>query len=272
MAINRDFFADCRPAGKGRISESFLEMYRGDTLDLTFTITKENGLPVDITGGFFWFTLKTDLNHSMAQAVIAKTTGDGLTVISGPKGQVRLILDPEDTLNIPVVETVTYYWDLQYQDPNTGAITTVYRDKIRINLEVTTGSTFRIGLVVPMLSDGAMAVAPIVGGVRPVQDGDGLTLNEKQDVIVDGAVTGSFTLTVEDPSNPGNFETTSAIAWNALDTDIKSALETDISFIDTVTVSGASSLDTGIVQVEFTGASVTLLNFSLMTMDVSSLG
>ena len=263
---HQDFFVDCRP-DDNRTKLSHLTMRRGDTLQLKFVL-KEAGDTIDITGGFFWWTVKDDINDDDADAIFQKDLTNGIAVYYPQIGQVVITLEPQETIALQMEEARTFYWDLQYQD-SLGVVQTVFLGKLTILLDVTENQGFTVGLgdliVVNQLQGNAF-----VAGVNDVADGDGLTINEQQSVHVTGASGGTFTLTVEDPNNPGNFETTSPIAWNDTAANIETILETDISFIDSVAATGGD-LDVAPVIVEFDGAAVTLLNVSLMTMDVSLL-
>ena len=263
---HQDFFKDCRPQSSRR-EVMHLQMYRGDTLEFkAFIVDGEDA--VDVTGGYFWFTVKRDINDPDTSAVIRKELGSGIQILNGPLGYLLVTVDPIDTIMLNEEEAVTYYWDLQYQDA-LGVVQTVFIGRLTVLQDVTRFRSFSIGSV------GIIAVAVVtagnfVAGVNAVQDGFALQ-NEVQSVHATGVVSGTFTLTVEDPNNIGTFETTTAMPWNVSAAVLKSTLETDITFIDTVSVSGAASLDLGAIDVTFDGPLVANLNVSLMTMDVSLL-
>jgi len=263
---HQDFFMECRPEDS-RAKITHLTMYRGDTMQLKFVL-KEDLSTIDITGAHFWWTVKDDINDNDADAIFMKELGNGIEVPYPQLGQVVITLEPSETIALQLEEARTYYWDLQYQD-ELGVVQTVFVGKLTILLDVTENQGFIVGsgglIIVNQLQGNSF-----VAGVNDVADGDGLTINEQQSMHVTGATGGTFTLTADDPNNPGFPETTGALAWNETAANIKAALETDISFIDTVTVTGGD-LDVAPVVVEFTGAGVTLLNFDLMTMDVSLL-
>lgn len=261
-----DFFKNCRPTSS-RTETMHLRMYRGDTLEFkAFILDGED--PVDVTGGYFWFTVKSDINDPDSAAVIRKELGTGIQVINGPLGYILVTVDPIDTLVLNIDEATTYHWDLQYQDAF-GVITTVFIGRLTIEQDVTNFRAYNIGAGT-VLGIGVLTGVPFVAGVNPLQDGF-VTQNEIQTVHVEGAVAGTFTLTVDDPNNPGNPETTTPLPWNATGAVIEAALETDITFIDDVSVSGAASLDLGTIDVTFDGPLVANLDFQLMAMDVSLL-
>lgn len=229
---------------------------------------KSNGCPVDITGGTFWFTVKDDMNDPDSAAIITKTTANGITILNGPLGQLLVVVDPIDTDGLLLEESTTFNWDLQYQD-NTGVVQTIFIGKLTVLADVTRSPGLNIGGVSVVIT-ATTTSNPFVAGINPVQDGTPF-LNERQQVNVNGAVGGTFTITVEDPNNIGTFETTSPLNWNATALDIETALETDISFVDNVTTSGALSLDLGTITVEFVGPLVSATDIPLMVMDTSLL-
>ena len=263
---HQDFFRYCRPQSSRR-ERLHLQMYRGDTLEFkTFIFDGDD--PVDITGGNFWFTVKQDMNDLDTSALIRKELNAGITIVNGPLGFVLITLDPDDTNSLNNEETVTYYWDLQYQDTN-GVVRTVFIGKITVIAEVTrTGQATDTGLV-SLIGIAVLGGTPFTAGVNAVVEG-WLGQDEQQSIHVTGAIAGTFTLTVEDPSNLGNFETTGALNWNATQLEIETELEL-ITFIDDVTMSGAANLSLGAIDVTFSGPIVTALDFPLMTMDVSLL-
>ncbi len=264
---HQDFFKDCRPQDT-RSKVSNLVMYRGDTLSFQLFLTS-NGCPLDISGGYFWFTVKEDINDLDSAAVISKELGNGINIINGPLGNLLITLAPADTDGLLIEESKSYYWDLQYQD-SLGTVQTVFIGKLKILLEVTRNPGFNVGNFNILLSGSVDDGLAFVAGVNPVFDGDGFN-SERQQVNVTGAIGGAFTLTVEDPNNLGTFETTTPIAWNDSAAAVKSALETDISFIDSVTVAGGPTLNVSPVLVVFNGPLIFNLDFPLMTMDVSAL-
>lgn len=88
-------------------------------------------------------------------------------------------------------------------------------------------------------------------------DGVRLTTNEQQVIDTKGATGGTFTLTIY-----GKYvdSTTAAIARNASQAAVKSAIETALAGANqygpsTVTVTGAATLDAGTMTVEFSGGS-----------------
>lgn len=263
---HQDFFTDCRP-NDNRTKISHLTMYRGDSLAFKLIINS-GGTPEDITGGYFWWTVKDDMNDPDSEAIFRKELGNGITVLYPELGQILVTLDPQETIALQQEESKSYYWDLQYQD-SLGIVQTVFIGKLTILLDVTENQGYIVGITSVVVTVD-LQTSPIVAGVNNVTDGDGLTNNEVQSVHIDGATGGTFTLTIEDPNNLGNFETTTPLNWNATALDIETALETDISFIDGVTATGGP-LDVNPVLVEFDGALLTLLNLNLMTMDVSGL-
>lgn len=262
---HQDFFTECRPEDN-KTKVSHLTMYRGDTLSFKL-ILSSSGSPINITGGNFWWTVKSDINDPDNKAVFKKELGNGITLPYPELGQVLITLEPADTLALKQEETKSYYWDLQFQDAE-GLVQTLFIGKLTILLDVTQEKGYIVGSSGIIVTNSLQA-NPIIAGVNPVEDGDNDTVNEQQRIAVSGASSGTFTLTVEDPNNPGVFETTGPLNWNCTSVDIKAAIEL-ISFIDSVTVSGGP-LNINPITIEFDGPAVTLLNVSLMVMDTSLL-
>jgi len=263
---HQDFFTDSRP-DDNRTKISHLTMYRGDTMSFKLYL-KSNGCPINITGGYFWFTVKDDINDPDSSAILIKETGSGIITLNGPLGQLLVAVDPIDTDSLNIEEATTYYWDLQYQD-NTGIVQTIFIGKLTILLDVTRNAGFNIGGFSVVITADTTS-SGFTAGINPIQEG-GFFLNEKQQVSISGATGGTFTITAEDPSNPGNFETTGALNWDETAANIETALETDISFFDDVTMTGAASLDLGPVGITFSGVGVQFTPISLMVMDISLL-
>lgn len=124
-----DFFKNCRPTSS-RTETMHLRMYRGDTLEFKAFILDGTD-PVDVTAGYFWFTVKSDINDPDSDAVIRKELGTGIQIINGPLGYIIVTVDPIDTLVLNLDEATTYHWDLQYQDAF-GVITTVFIGRLTI--------------------------------------------------------------------------------------------------------------------------------------------
>lgn len=131
---HQDFFTDSRPDDT-RSKVSNLTMYRGDTMSFKLYL-KVDDCPVDVTNGTFWFTVKEYINETDGEALIVKTTGDGITILNAPLGQILVTLNPGDTNVLYINETTTYYWDLQYQDIN-GIVQTVFIGRLTIIQDVT---------------------------------------------------------------------------------------------------------------------------------------
>jgi len=263
---SHNFFLTCRPEDN-RTKISHLTMYRGDTLAFRLVLN-DQGTPIDITGGYFWWTVKDDINDSDADAIFRKELGNGITVPYPELGQLLVTLEPFETIALQLEEAKSYYWDLQYQD-NDGVVHTVFIGKLTILLDVTENKGYVVGSS-GIIITGQLQGTAFTAGVNDVTDGDGLADNEQQSVHVSGATGGTFTLTVENPNNPGNFDTTTPIPWNETAANIELTLQADITFIDSVVCTGGP-LSAGAVLVEFDGPTLTLLNVSLMAMDVSLL-
>jgi hypothetical protein len=108
-----------------------INIFRGDTLTMNFTITRLD-VPVDLTGAAAWFTVKklvTDPDPGVAQV----TTGAGIEIHTPLAGKL--------TVEIPAVVTDLllpgdYVWDLQVKE-STGRISTANSGIIFVVADVT---------------------------------------------------------------------------------------------------------------------------------------
>lgn len=131
---HQDFFRYAKPQdSKTKISN--LEMYRGDTFLIKLGL-KEDGQPIDITNSTLWFTVKDNVNDLDSQALIQKTTSDGITILNAQLGYISVRINPQDTDVLDIKETKTFYWDLQYQNAN-GDIQTLFFGRLLVKQAVT---------------------------------------------------------------------------------------------------------------------------------------
>jgi len=137
------FFLNCRP-NDTTSKRAHLETYVGDTLLIRLVIN-DNGTPVDITGGYFWWTVKDDINDTDNDAIFLKETGSGITTPRPDLGQVVIALEPSETIALRLQESKSYYWDLQYQD-NEGNVSTLASGKLKILLGVTGNAGYIVGV------------------------------------------------------------------------------------------------------------------------------
>lgn len=113
---------------------SNLRMFRGDTRILEATVVDSAGATVDISGADLRWTAKRKLGDLDADAVIIKTSVDGIDLVGGgTTGELTITLDPEDTDDL--LKTTTLLWDLQVTD-GIGQVTTVDNGRLRIESDV----------------------------------------------------------------------------------------------------------------------------------------
>jgi hypothetical protein len=267
----QDFFREPRPKDS-KIASQDLEMFRGDTFQFKAVIVK-NGQPQDITGGYFWVTLKEDINDLDDNAVIQKTTDSGISVISAENGQIEVTISPEDTEALDLDDDTTYYWDLQYED-YIGNVQTIFKGKFTVMLDVTRTPAFVNGLWLQS-TESVFEALPLIYGVNPAVDGT-VFIDEEQRVHFSGVTGGTFTLTVLNPLVSLDYQTTDPITFvdlPSLADDIEAALE-DIAFIDDVSTylyTDNNDPSATIIRVVFSGAGIDQTNFELMTIDGSNL-
>jgi hypothetical protein len=114
---------------------STLEMTRGD--QPTFfvgPVRDRDGAIVDITGTTLWWTAKAHIRDEDEDALIAKTTADGISIPLGSDGLATITLERADTDSFP--ETTVLYWDLQEVD-GIDVLQTLARGRIVVHADVT---------------------------------------------------------------------------------------------------------------------------------------
>ena len=95
---------------------SRLSIVRGDTKAFTLTLTDvDTGDPLLLTGLDLTFSVKYRLADTQEDALIVKTSGDGIVVAGDPAlGIATLTLEPDDTNGLTNVRTLV--WDVQVED------------------------------------------------------------------------------------------------------------------------------------------------------------
>lgn len=108
-----------------------LSMYRGDEPSLDITLTSA-GVPVNLTGVALRFTAKYHTWDSDDDAVITKTTDDGITVTAPASGVIAVDFLAADTADL--VGTVVLVWDVQ--GVLDGKTKTLARGTLRVSPDV----------------------------------------------------------------------------------------------------------------------------------------
>ena len=108
--------------------------YRGDTKAFDLSFTDSSGLPIDVTGHELWFTLKTSIADSDADAAFQKRI-----VFPGSaesqQGVATLVLTSEET---GTIEPGTYFFDIQKVIPDTPpVVATLLSGKVSILPDIT---------------------------------------------------------------------------------------------------------------------------------------
>ncbi len=93
---------------------SDLVLTKGDTRLLLVTAT------VDITGSALWWTAKRSRDDADADAVLSKSTADGITITDGPAGEATIALAVADWDAVTAPDRLV--WDLQ--ERTVGAVVT----------------------------------------------------------------------------------------------------------------------------------------------------
>jgi len=107
-----------------------LEIIRGDTTDITVTITDENGSAVDITGATVYFTIKSKISDDDSNSLIQKEITNHTDPING---KTTISLSATETAEFP---PDNYVWDLQIKFPD-GTVTSAKYDKLVVLPDVT---------------------------------------------------------------------------------------------------------------------------------------
>jgi hypothetical protein len=124
-----------------------IDVYRGDTIEMTVAIQKTDALygtvtPYDLTGAKVWCTLKrgTEDHDNVAIAQVSTTgsvpAGGGITIRSpATAGIVDIIVPSAATVGLQPIEQYLLY-DVQLKDAG-GVIRTVATGKVRVLPDVT---------------------------------------------------------------------------------------------------------------------------------------
>ena len=107
-----------------KISGTTIKMTRGDTLRLTLGLTDEDGNDyIPLQGDTIRFAMKQNYNDSTP-----------LIVKDIPTDTLQLVLNPEDTKNLP--QPSTYVYDLEITYANGDVETFVDKAKLQLTEEV----------------------------------------------------------------------------------------------------------------------------------------
>lgn len=108
---------------------------RGDTYVEDWTVTDNNGVALDITGGKLYFSVKTDYSVADGSATLALTSpSTGITIVDAATGKARLLITAAQTS--AMTAGLTYVYDVQFKDVN-GVVTTLDKGKITVEPDVT---------------------------------------------------------------------------------------------------------------------------------------
>lgn len=106
-----------------------LEIYRGDTYELTLFYQDSDGNPIDLTN--FEARAMWRLTRDADDALIRIDQDSGIT-INGPNGQLDILLTPTQTKALPLNSV----WDIEIEDTS-GKITTLLTGGVLSPQEVT---------------------------------------------------------------------------------------------------------------------------------------
>lgn len=109
-----------------------LEAYRGDTIRLSVPVIR-NSSPVDLTGSTIYFTAKRKKNDLDVDAVIQKSTDDGIIITDAELGQALIVIAPIDTSSLE--DEPRLYCDVEVIEAN-GTRTTVANGRLTIKYDI----------------------------------------------------------------------------------------------------------------------------------------
>lgn len=124
------------------IEKNLDNQVRGDTWILTFNIQTSAGAPENITGNEYWFTLKSLIDDTDANAALQV----GPVTAGSPNatnGILTITIAPEDTINLVAQ---TYFYDLQEVNA-ANEVTTLLIGKVKVVKDVTLTAPFSGGAI-----------------------------------------------------------------------------------------------------------------------------
>lgn len=92
---------------------SLLEVTRGDDTTFDIALTDSDGAALNLAGATLRFTAKYRHEDADVDAVIAKDTDAGITVVSEAGGTATITLDSADTASL--VGRTVLFWDVEVE-------------------------------------------------------------------------------------------------------------------------------------------------------------
>jgi len=89
------------------MNSNAFELIRGDSANISITVTDDNGDGIDLTGYDVWFTAKRSPRDIDNNAVLTKKVSDG-----DSEGRVDIDFTPEETNEL---KPRSYFWDIQLE-------------------------------------------------------------------------------------------------------------------------------------------------------------
>jgi len=111
-----------------------LEIIRGDDEILDLAFKDPAGAALNITGATgIWFTAKRSSLDDDIDALIQKSLGAGIAVVSAPAGTATVTINAADTTGI---DPTTLVWDAQIKDA-AGKVRTAAKGTLKVVHDVT---------------------------------------------------------------------------------------------------------------------------------------
>ena len=114
------------------LQQDLTSQARGDTWNLQFNMQDVDGNVLDITGNQYWFTLKSDVSLTDAQAELQV----GPIAIPAGEAAQGIVKITVSGISTNILAPATYNYDLQEVESN-GTVNTLLIGKIRVKADVT---------------------------------------------------------------------------------------------------------------------------------------
>lgn len=114
-------------------SDQLPDFFRGDNLDVQYTIKDRDGNPINLTLKTLTFTLKQNTDLGDVDAAIQTTLANDPDQVTNP-GVTSLLVEAATTA---LVTPGRYDYDIQYKDTANGYIETLVRGRVNVLADVT---------------------------------------------------------------------------------------------------------------------------------------
>lgn len=116
-----------------------LTMYRGDSAAFNLSAKQSDGSPMNLTTGTLFFTVKSHSRQLDTDALLQKSTGNGITVTDAVGGLFTVTLSPSDTADAYAPSYMV--WDVQYVTSG-GNVYTLADGQLLLKADITRSSAY----------------------------------------------------------------------------------------------------------------------------------